>query len=346
MNMWNSNDISYEYLNNFYLKFREIFKKYGLITNVLDENLNLLKENIDVHKEKYAYVNKLLNFLLQMEFGIKSLEMFSGADINFKSTNGDLFEFNIEFKSDEVYLKSNIPNPNFKINKVIYIDSMHTLGFKIENLNNEIKISNQSGSYHLLSILENLVKKNTIPNTMEITYTKLRKKFENELIEIMGGYFEYDHENNEFIFNTKEGKIDLINVASGYKQLGLIQLLLSNETLRENTCLIIDEPELNLHPSIQIKFAELLVKIANKLNVIVYINTHSPIFIEAIETFCESENMIDKTNFYLCKFENQNTNNIKKINKEEIDKIYENLTYPYQILESIKFENNWKNEFY
>ena len=38
------------------------------------------------------------------------------------------------------------------------------------------------------------------------------------------------------------------NTASGIKQIGVVQLLLSNRKLQENSVLIIDEPEVNLHP--------------------------------------------------------------------------------------------------
>ena len=77
------------------------------------------------------------------------------------------------------------------------------------------------------------------------------------------------------------------DTSSGIKQIGIIQILLANRKLKENSLLIIDEPEVNLHPEWQIKFAEILCILANDLNVYVYINTHSPMFIEAMSIFSE-----------------------------------------------------------
>ena len=86
------------------------------------------------------------------------------------------------------------------------------------------------------------------------------------------------------------------NTASGIKQIGIIQLLLSNRKLKENCFLIIDEPEVNLHPDWQFKLANILMLLVKKLNVSIYINTHSPLFIEAINAFSEYYDLDDETN--------------------------------------------------
>ena len=50
---------------------------------------------------------------------------------------------------------------------------------------------------------------------------------------------------------------DMQSTASGIKQIGVIQLLLSNCKLKEDSFLIIDELEVNLHPEWQFKLAEI-----------------------------------------------------------------------------------------
>ena len=75
------------------------------------------------------------------------------------------------------------------------------------------------------------------------------------------------------------------NTASGIKEIGIIQILLNHRKLKDNSFLIIDEPEVNLHPDWQVKFAEIIVFLAKRLNIHIYINSHSPMFIEAISIF-------------------------------------------------------------
>lgn len=69
---------------------------------------------------------------------------------------------------------------------------------------------------------------------------------------IIDGYFEYDKKTRDFqIVRKQHGKtvkVRSINVASGIKMFGLIQLLFEVEEINENRMLIIDEPENHLHP--------------------------------------------------------------------------------------------------
>ena len=134
------------------------------------------------------------------------------------------------------------------------------------------------------------------------------------------------------------------NTSSGIKQIGLIQMLLNTRQLRENSFLIIDEPEVNLHPKWQIKFAEILTLLANDLNITVYINTHSPLFIEAMRTFSEQQDLLGETNFYLTyeSEENEGKYDIKYVPTEDLNTIYNSLGKPYETLSEISIENQFK----
>ncbi|MBQ6512537.1 AAA family ATPase [Methanobrevibacter sp.] len=125
--------------------------------------------------------------------------------------------------------------------------------------------------------------------------------------------------------------------SSGIKEIGIIQILLQNGSLKENAFLIIDEPEANLHPSWQIKFAEILVLLVKELNIHIYLNSHSPMFIEAISLYTQYYGLLDETNFYLT--ENIGDKfNFKKINPKNMGAVYENLTKPYDELDKLKAE--------
>lgn len=81
----------------------------------------------------------------------------------------------------------------------------------------------------------------------------------------------------EIKINIKRGlSIDLYNASSSIKQLVPLLLYLRYRA-NENSLLIIDEPEMNLHPESQAKLLEILGILVN-LGVQVLITTHSPYF--------------------------------------------------------------------
>lgn len=124
--------------------------------------------------------------------------------------------------------------------------------------------------------------------------------------------------------------------SAGIKQIGVIQILLENQTLKENSFLIIDEPESNLHPDWQIKFAEILVLLTKELNITLYLNSYSPIFIEAISLYSQYYDLMNHTVFYLTKMQSNGKFNFKKINPKNMGEVYENLTKPYDKLDNLK----------
>lgn len=123
--------------------------------------------------------------------------------------------------------------------------------------------------------------------------------------------------------------------SAGIKEISIIQTLLQNNKLKENSFLIIDEPEANLHPSWQIKYAEILVLLAKDLNIHIYLNSHSPMFIEAISLYAQYYDLLDETNFYLTQ-DIDDKYDFRKINPKSLGLVYENLTKPYDELDRLK----------
>ena len=144
--------------------------------------------------------------------------------------------------------------------------------------------------------------------------------------------------NNSSEIVSKIDKIiqcDSLNSA-GIKEIGIIQSLLQNNKLKENSFLIIDEPEASLHPQWEIKFAEILVLLAKELNIHIYLNSHSPMFIEAISLYSQYYDLLNETNFYLTQKQDNGKYNFKKINPKNMGEVYENLTSPYDELDKLK----------
>lgn len=148
---------------------------------------------------------------------------------------------------------------------------------------------------------------------------------------IIDGYFEYDIKTRDFqIVRKQHGKtikVKSINVASGIKMFGLIQLLLDAEAINENRMLIIDEPENHLHPKWQIECAHLLVKMA-KAGIPLMISSHSPYFIQGIRYFANKEQAEEWVNYYLAEEDEETGYSVVNEVTDDLNKVFVKLAEP------------------
>lgn len=75
-----------------------------------------------------------------------------------------------------------------------------------------------------------------------------------------------------------QGNLKMINLSTGMKNFVILKQLLQNGSIDENGIVILDEPEIHLHPEWQLKFAEIIVLLQIEFGVHVLLNTHSPYF--------------------------------------------------------------------
>lgn len=141
---------------------------------------------------------------------------------------------------------------------------------------------------------------------------------ENIFDDITGGHFILDPESQNIYWGNEDKKYPVVNVASGIKSFGVMQMLMEVQAINERKMLIWDEPENHLHPEWQIKLAEFLVKLANN-GIPILLTSHSPYFIQAIKYYSNKLKMNSFVNFYMAdEFEgdciiNDYTNDLNKI---------------------------------
>ena len=103
----------------------------------------------------------------------------------------------------------------------------------------------------------------------------------------------------DWLYSNGGESYRLDQCADGIKSLATISILDRYNLLDAGTLLIIDEPEVHLHPQWVVGMAHVLVRLAKERNVKVLITTHSPDLVHAIRDFSENENFADNTCFYL-----------------------------------------------
>ena len=300
----------------------------------LDDIKIALSTNKNVSDKYFSVANVLLN----SEFNFYEFELKDDTKIQFHGNiNGEKFYHEIISEEDNIGFKFDNTGLNYlDFNNVIYIDSFSI--FELNNTPNTLRLENLPYHLRFLSRIINYQKNND-----DIYDKKLNQKLDEikkEIQHIIGGYFYFDDKNNEFIFKKQNKTFSMKNTALGIKQLGILQILLSNRMLNENSFLILDEPEVNLHSQWQVKLAKILVLLVKKLNIHVFINSHSSLFIEALEVYTTRYELKNDINFYLTKLDESSDKYIfKQISYPNLFELYDNLGNPYDIIDEIRGEN-------
>lgn len=131
--------------------------------------------------------------------------------------------------------------------------------------------------------------------------------------------------------------LNLKNVSAGLKTFLLIKTLIDRSILEDDGTLILDEPEIHIHPEWQLKFAEIIVLLQKEYNMHILLTTHSPYFMEAIEVFSQKHGISHRCNYYLASSAENGRTQFDKVN-ERLEDVYTLMAKPFDDLEKIKNE--------
>lgn len=141
-------------------------------------------------------------------------------------------------------------------------------------------------------------------------------------------------DSDDFWFVSEDApnvKIHPNNLASGLKTFLVLLDLLEKNLIVDNATLILDEPEVHLHPEWQVYLAELLVLIQKAYNLHLLISTHSPYFFSAIDVYSKKHEIRETTKFYTM---NKNDSSVDILDiSNDLSVAYNDLTRPFQIIE-------------
>ena len=157
------------------------------------------------------------------------------------------------------------------------------------------------------------------------------------------GDLNIDLDNDTIELKGLKKPLDVCSLSNGLKTIVLLKNLLESGNIVKEDVLILDEPEINLHPGWQLEMARILVELQKRLDLTILISTHSPYFLNAIDTYSYVCEINDKCRYYLCTSEN-NKSNIKDVSNN-VDEMYESLSEPFNnlIIERQNFFNDREN---
>lgn len=148
------------------------------------------------------------------------------------------------------------------------------------------------------------------------------------IMKIINGKFIYDEKEKTILFkdNKRDDEYMTINVASGVKTFGVLQILLQINAINENKPLLWDEPENHLHPAWQIKFAEMLV-LLSKSGIPIVVSTHSPYFIQSIRYYSQKYQLASYVNYYMNEIGDDGLVTVKEVTND-LGKVFARLSAP------------------
>jgi predicted ATPase len=132
--------------------------------------------------------------------------------------------------------------------------------------------------------------------------------------------------------------LEIKNISTGLKTFAIIKKLLTNGYIESNGTIILDEPEIHLHPEWQLVFAELIVLLHKEFGLHILINTHSPYFLNAIEVYASKYDIANKCKYYLA--QNNGAVSYTEDVTNNIELIYAKLAKPFQDLENARYDND------
>ncbi len=264
-------------------RFQELFRRFDVVRNVPDVDI----ERALVQNSWRQIFNGQVNSLQNDSIAKVSLEVRGKSfDVDF-SGNNCLF----------------IDAPFDVLNKAVFVHSPYVLDY--------VNVSRRAGGPSwqntgvmdggLLSLLRQEKSYNAVEDVLK------RQKVErilSALGELLPGTFARN-ESGE-LWYKKEGYregLSIRSLSTGLKSFAILNLLLEHMAFEEKDVLIFDEPEVNLHPSWQLKYAELIVLLQKAFDLTVLFNTHSPYFLQAIEVYSAKYEVADRCKYYFA--ENQ-----------------------------------------
>ena len=184
------------------------------------------------------------------------------------------------------------------MNKPVYIETGSSLDMV---LNNQFRRRVSNAKIPFSALYRNVTGETTLEKYNELN--KVREICSRIMNEVTHGELVSSTTNREVTYHEEDLQDPILcpNIASGLKNILTIQKLLGNGYLNSNSLLLIDEPEVNLHPEWQVKFAEILVLLYKELGIRIILNTHSPYFMRAIETKMAEQEIADMGRYYFMK---------------------------------------------
>ena len=312
---------------------KKVFNLYSLNEQLSETNFQKLI--LDIYKINQSIMQQMLfeetNNYFESEFSSNINNVNSKHEIGSIKLKIKDEQIETYFQNDKLIKIPNFFSLNFKpiyIDDPFIIDTINQTDFRMFRSDSETNRTHRQVilSQYNKKVSENPIDKIIIKEDIQIIYDKIEKILDENSTGIIYSY----NRGNE---DKKVLSID--NLSSGMKTFYLLKKLIENGTIEPNSPVILDEPEVHLHPEWQLVLAEIIVLMQKYMNLNFLINSHSPYFVRAIEVYSTKYAIDSKTKYYLAKIEND-LSEFEDVTGN-VSEIYKILAEPFQKIENERF---------
>lgn len=319
--------------------------------NVQDILARYLKNHkvVEIVVDEIIKINSVTDESLQNEIVSEIFsDEFYGHITNIRSNKDSQIELKIRDFEIEVRFDNNnelleVKGKNELSHEVVYIDDPFIIdshNFSKKDVGRSfISRTGEKITNHRMSLLSHyantknltLIDRANLKDKLRLIYKKINDTLDPDI-----SLFDTDKDN---ISDARTKRLSLDSLSSGMKTFYLIKSLIDNGTIVQNGTLILDEPEVHLHPDWQVTLAEVIVLLQREMGLHILINTHSPYFLRTIEVFSGKYDTKDVVKYYLS-YNEGDTAKIRDVTPD-ISEIYKVLSDPLQRIENEGYNDEY-----
>ncbi len=327
-----------DYINN--------LKSYIQELNIEEENRKIYYKLIDdiatifiEPEDENRYIQSALNKVFRSEFDSNIIKNSCDAGkIELYENKLQLLDLTID-SNNKITLQPNCQPLYFNdvtfIETPLILNNHDLLVRATTGLNATKSTSRRLGIPYVTLHTKDLFDKLKEPN---YTFSFFEEEKKDELSEqislLINGEIIYDSDENDFKYIKNEKKLPIKNTATGIKAFGILEILAESDFINEKSFLILDEPEIHLHPKWQLEYAKLISLLVSQ-DIPVLVTSHSPYMIEALQKYTKKSE--ENVNFYLT--DNSNIEKVDNDNSETLSSIFSKLSEPFEEFEKLEEEN-------
>lgn len=222
------------------------------------------------------------------------------------------------------------------LNMSLYIDDP----FVLDEMNNNLSFGISELSIHKRNILRKLIQTEDRAVEEKAFSGLLAANKLEEIMQIIDCVADGKiTKKQKYVYQLAEDsskEIDVASLSTGLKAFLILKQLLLNGNLQDKDVIVLDEPEIHLHPEWQLLYAEIIVLLQKKFNFHIIVTTHSAHFLEALELYSKKYKVMERCNYYLASLQKDGA--IFENVTEDISKIYKQMVDPTLLLSGLREE--------
>lgn len=243
------------------------------------------------------------------------------TEIEFKKNNADKVAVRVSDKDPVTIVSQNTLDRD-----VVLIDDPNALDFVSGNGNLPWVLNRFS---HRADLENKLLYQSADHSVISDILTEKSWDEMNRLINNMSGGEIVRRSNGEYVYKSPDLRktLNIESLSTGLKSILLINTLLKNGGLNDTGLIILDEPEVHLHPEWQFGLARILVLLPKVLNIKIVLSTHSSDFLSAVNYYVNEYDMSGVTHYYHMRKEGDYS--ITEEVSDQLDLLYQELGAPF-----------------